>query len=111
MYLYNLVIEKDVDKWTVDSTRELIRLYGKYRNKFSSVNQGGKHLLWEEISQQFSQLGYQYSANACNDKWRNLKMTFKKNKQRALKYGVEHVKWFYYKEMDNILKNMTEESR
>lgn len=85
-------------------------MYGKYRRKFSAVNQGGKHLLWEEIAQQFSQLGYNYSANTCNDKWRNLKMTYKKNKQRAAKYGLENIKWYYYKDIDNIIKNPPEES-
>lgn len=96
--------------WTTDSTRELIRLYGKDRNKFTAVNQGGKHLLWEEIAQQMSQLGYQYSANTCNDKWRNLKMTYKRNKQKGMKYGMHHVKWFYFKDIDNIFNNIPEES-
>lgn len=57
------------------------------------------------------QLGYQYTAIACNDKWRNLKMTFKKNKLRAVKYGEEYVKWHYFKDMDNVFKDMTEESK
>lgn len=69
-----------------------------------AVNQGGKHLLWEEIALQMQQMGYQYSANSCNDKWRNLKMTYKKNKQRAMKYGAQYVKWIYFKEIENILK-------
>jgi len=86
-------------------------LYGKNRNKFSTVNQGGKHLLWEEIAQQLTQLGYHYSANACNDKWRNLKMTYKKNKQRGLKYGMELIKWFYFKDIDNIFKNIIQECK
>lgn len=104
-----LVVGRDGDKWTIDSTRELIRLFGKDRKKFSAVNQGGKHLLWEEIAQQLSQLGYQYSANSCNDKWRNLKMSYKKNKQRALKYGMENVKWFYFKDIENIFQNSSKE--
>ncbi|XP_027846330.2 uncharacterized protein LOC114126555 isoform X3 [Aphis gossypii] len=101
-----------VDKcqWTIESTKELIRLYGKDRKKFSAVNQGGKHLLWEDIANQFTQLGYQYSASNCNDKWRNLKMTYKNNKQRAIKYGIEYVKWSYFKDMDNIFKNTPEGS-
>ncbi|XP_015380189.1 PREDICTED: uncharacterized protein LOC107173948 [Diuraphis noxia] len=101
-----------VDKyqWTIESTRQLIRLYGKDRKKFSVVNQGGKHLLWQDIAHQFSKLGYQYTANHCNDKWRNLKMTYKKNKQRAIKYGIEYVKWTYFKDMDNIFKNTPEGS-
>lgn len=110
---YISVDGKDDDKchWTIDSTRELIRLYGKNRNKFLAVNQGGKHLLWEEIAQQLLRLGYQYSANLCNDKWRNLKMTYKKNKQRELKYGIQHVKWFYFKDMDNIFKSPLQERK
>ncbi|XP_008186014.1 uncharacterized protein LOC100164223 isoform X1 [Acyrthosiphon pisum] len=101
-----------VDKcpWTIESTKELIRLYGKHRKKFSAANQGEKHLLWQDIAHQFSQLGYQYSANNCNDKWRNLKMTYKKNKQRAVKYGIEYIKWCYFKDMDNIFKNTPEGS-
>lgn len=111
--MYSLDETEDNNKirqWTIDSTRELIRMYGKYGKKFSSVNQGEKHLLWKEIAQQFSQLGYHYSANTCNDKWRNLKMTYKKNKQRASKYGLDNVKWFYYKDMENIIKDPIEES-
>lgn len=83
-------------------------MYGKDKKKFSTVNQGEKHLLWQDIAHQFSQLGYQYTANHCNDKWRNLKMTYKKNKQRAIKYGIEYVKWTYFKDMDKILKNTPE---
>lgn len=106
-------VERIIDKcqWTVDTTRELIRLYGKDRKKFSAVNQGGKHLLWDDIAQNFLQLGYQYSASNCNDKWRNLKMTYKKNKQRAMKYGLENIKWCYFKDMDNIFKNTLEQSK
>lgn len=105
--------ERDVDKWqwTVDSTEELIKLYGKEKSKFFSVSQGGKHLLWEDIAQQLSNLGYQCTASSCNDKWRNLKMTYKKNKQRALKYGTEYVKWFYFKDMDSIFMNSTNECK
>jgi len=84
-------------------------LYGKEKDKFLSASQGGKHLLWEDIAQQLSNLGYQCSANLCNDKWRNLKMTYRKNKQRALKYGIECVKWFYFKDMDNIFTNATDD--
>lgn len=65
--------------------------------------------MWEEIAQQLSQLGYQYSANSCNDKWRNLKMSYKTNKQRALKYGMENVKWFYFKDLENIFQNSSKE--
>ncbi|VVC33974.1 Hypothetical protein CINCED_3A017160 [Cinara cedri] len=103
----NSILDGSDDKcqWTNVSTKELIRLYGKHRSKFTAVNQGGKHLLWQEIAQQLAQMGYQYSANACNDKWRNLKMTYKKNKQRGMKYGTQYIKWIYFKEIDNILKN------
>lgn len=105
-----LIATRDVDKcqWSIDSTRELIRLYDKERNKFSTVNQGGKHLLWGEIAQQMSNIGFQYSANSCSDKWRNLKMTYKNNKQRELKYGLEYVKWVFFKDLDNIFQNSQE---
>lgn len=98
------MVGKDEDKchWTIDATKGLIQLYSKNRNKFLAVNLGGKHMLWQEISQQLSRLGYQYSATLCNDKWRNLKMTYKRNKQRELKYGIQQVKWFYFKEIDSI---------
>lgn len=105
--------EKNVDKflWTTDSTKELIRLYSMNRKLFSAVNQGGKHLLWEKIAQNLSQFGYLYSATFCNDKWRNLKMTYKKNRPKALKYGVENVKWIYYKDMDDIFKTSFRECK
>lgn len=93
----------DKCNWSTDATNELIRLYGKTRNKFSAVSQGGKHMLWQEISQELLRLGYQYSANFCNDKWRNLKMSYKKNKERELKFGIQQVKWSYFKDIDNIL--------
>jgi len=35
-------------------------------------------------------------------------MTYKKNKQRAIKYAIEYVKWCYFKDMDNIFKNTSE---
>jgi len=99
--------EKDIYRWqwTVDSTNELIRLYGKERSKFSSVSQGGKHLLWEEIAQQLSNLGYPCSASSCNDKWRNLQMTYRRNREKVLKNGTGYVKWLHFKEMDNIMNS------
>lgn len=105
-----LIATRDVNKcqWTIESTRELIRLYDKERKKFSTVNQGGKHLLWGEIAQQMSNIGYQCSANSCSDKWRNLKMTYKNNKQRELKCGLEYVKWIFYKDLDNIFQSSQE---
>ncbi|XP_050422985.1 uncharacterized protein LOC126834835 isoform X2 [Adelges cooleyi] len=103
---------KDSDKcyWSTESTKALIQLYGKDKTKFASANQGDKHLLWEEIAHQLVQLGYRYAANSCNDKWRNLKMSYKKNKLRALKYGAQHVKWYYYKDMDSVLKDDPQET-
>jgi len=35
-------------------------------------------------------------------------MTYKNNKQRAIKYGTEYIKWCYFKDMDNIFKNTPE---
>lgn len=35
-------------------------------------------------------------------------MTYKKNKQRAIKYGIEYIKWTYFKDMDKIFKNTPE---
>lgn len=89
----------------------MIRLYGKERKRFSATNQGSKHLLWEEISQQMSQMGYHYSANLCDDKWRNLKMSYKNNKLRALKYGAQHIKWLYFKDLDDIFKHNPHECK
>lgn len=89
----------------------MIRIYAKERKRFAATNQGSKHLLWEEISQQMSQRGHHYSATLCNDKWRNLKMSYKKNKLRAMKYGEQTVKWFYFKDLDNVLKHGPQECK
>lgn len=37
-------------------------------------------------------------------------MSYKKNKQRAMKYGEQNVKWFYFKDIDNILQNASQDS-
>lgn len=58
-----------------------------------------------------SQLGYQYSANMCNDKWRNLKMTYKKNKLKEINCEVDFIKWPYYKDMDDIFKILPQECK
>lgn len=88
----------------------MIQIYGEFRKNVLTVSQQEKHVLWEEIAQQFLQLGYNYSAVNCHSKWRNLKNTFLQKKQRASKYGSKYIRWVYYKDIDNIIKNLPKDS-
>lgn len=97
--------------WTAKSTEILIQLYTKHEKKYLATNLKGKNILWRNIAKHFSQLGYQYSASQCTNKWSKLKRLYKKNKQMALKYGVQYVKWGYFKDMDKIFKKKPEESK
>ncbi|XP_050542137.1 uncharacterized protein LOC126905970 isoform X2 [Daktulosphaira vitifoliae] len=53
--------------WSTDSTRALIKLYGKDKKKFASASQGEKHLLWEDISRQLAQMDFYYPANSSSE--------------------------------------------
>lgn len=110
MYLLDGKNNKKLCEWTIKSTKKLIQMYGKSRKNFSVVNQQEKRILWEEIAQQFLQLGYNYSAITCHNKWRNLKNTFQQKKQIASKRGSKYIRWVYYKDIDNIIKNLPKES-
>lgn len=85
-------------------------MYGEFRKNFLTVSQQEKRILWEEIAQQFLQLGYNYSAINCHNKWRNLKKIFQQKKQSASKYGSKYTRWVHYKDIDNIIKNLPKDS-
>lgn len=60
-------------------------------------NSGQKHAhIWKKIAERLNKNGVQVSAQECNDKWRNMMQTFRKNVQKANTSGEESVNWPYF---------------
>ena len=47
--------------------------------------------------------GYAVSGSECNEKWRNLQATYKRNKDKKGTSGHQAVTWEYFEVMDKVL--------
>lgn len=60
-------------------------------------NSGQKHVnIWKKIAERLNKNGLQVTAQECNDKWRNMMQTFRKNVLKANTSGEESVNWPYF---------------
>lgn len=73
--------------------------------------QGKKRLLWDEISEQLRERGYNYPGVVCDRKWRLLKANYFKRKEKYKKLGMGGVKWQYYYDLDRLLGVPVETSK
>lgn len=89
----------------MDSTMCLIDCFDLYKDKFMKAATGEKVLIWEKISGDMAQKGFNYSPRACDNKWRTLKNRYNKNKIRMRSSkGNSRVVWVYYNKIDSIFK-------
>ncbi|PKA54653.1 Trihelix transcription factor GT-1 [Apostasia shenzhenica] len=92
--------KKRAETWVQEETRSLIS-FRREMDWFFNTSKSNKHL-WAQISAKMRDKGFDRSPNMCTDKWRNLLKEFKKAKHQY-KSGAT-VKFSYYKELDELLK-------
>ncbi|CAL5398513.1 unnamed protein product [Camellia sinensis] len=109
----NKAPKKRAETWVQDETRTLISLRRDMDNQFNT-SKSNKHL-WDQISSQMRDKGFDRSPTMCTDKWRNLLKEFKKAKQLDRGGGGGSgggglVKMSYYKEIEEILRERSRNS-
>ncbi|GAB1608305.1 uncharacterized protein LOC115213045 [Argonauta hians] len=93
--------KKDAYQWNEQSTRLFIELYKHYHELFLQPNIKKKNL-WEEISKKMLEYGFEISARQCENKWKSLKLSFKKVEEYNRNSGLKR-KCSFYDEVSEIL--------
>lgn len=95
-------------KWSTEMTSLLIALRGSLHEKFNSSKY--KFKLWELIARRMSSgmPAVKVTAKDCDDKWRNIAATYRKNIERIKYMGDFNVRWEHFAAMDEILKGTDE---
>lgn len=90
-------------RWSSDMTHLLIEIRGEMDSEFEKARY--KFRLWEKVASTMnSKLVNKVTAKDCDDKWRNIVATYRKNIDRVKCLGDNKVRWEYFDAMDNILK-------
>lgn len=95
-------------KWSTEMTSLLIALRGSLNEEFNSVKY--KFKLWELVARRMSSgiPSVKVTAKDCDDKWRNIAATYRKNIERIKYMGDFSVRWEHFTAMDEILKGTDE---
>lgn len=95
-------------KWSTEMTSLLIALRGSLNDDFNSSKY--KFKLWEVIARRMSNSipSIKVTAKDCDDKWRNIAATYRKNIERIKYMGDFSVRWEHFAAMDEILKGTDE---
>lgn len=90
-------------RWNSDLTHLLIEIRGQMDSEFEKSKY--KFRLWEKVASCMnSQLtNIKVTAKDCDDKWRNIVATYRKNVDK-LKCSGDKVRWEYFDAMDDVLK-------
>lgn len=91
--------------WNLESTMCLIDAFDHYKEKFMNAPTGEKLSIWKQISDWMAQNGFNYTARACDNKWRTLKNRYNKNRMRFNRN--KKVIWVYYQKIDKVLRGNT----
>lgn len=89
-------------------TSLLIALRGSLNDEFNSSKY--KFKLWELIARRMNSgmLPIKVTAKDCDDKWRNIAATYRKNIEKIKYMGDFNVRWEHFAAMDEILKGTDE---
>ncbi|KAA8548193.1 hypothetical protein F0562_004546 [Nyssa sinensis] len=93
--------KKRAETWVQDETRSLISFRREVDGLFNT-SKSNKHL-WDQISANMKDKGFDRSPTMCTDKWRNLLKEFKKAKHQDR--GRGSAKLSYYKELEELLRD------
>ncbi|XP_065221292.1 uncharacterized protein LOC135846238 [Planococcus citri] len=91
-------------RWNSEMTSQLIQIRGDMDREFNRAKY--KFRLWEQVAHKLNTtlLNVSVSAKDCDDKWRNIVATYRKNIDKLKQFGESNVRWEYFNAMDNILK-------
>ncbi|CAG9138732.1 unnamed protein product [Plutella xylostella] len=89
-------------KWSKPAIDHLVKLRFSKNDLFNSPKTR-KSDLWHAIAVTLGEKFPGITAEMCDAKYRNLVHTYKLNKQRECRYGVETVKWEYFQLFDKNL--------
>lgn len=103
IYIYNLILVPAL-KWSTEMTSSLIALRGSLNDEFNSSK--FKFKLWELIARRMNNgmSSVNVTAKDCDDKWRNIAATYRKNIEKIKCMGDFNVRWEHFAAMDEILK-------
>nr|XP_018907736.1 PREDICTED: uncharacterized protein LOC109037485 [Bemisia tabaci] len=88
--------------WTSSTINLLISLRGELNQRFLSGKK--KFVLWEIIARNINKIkGTSFTGKGCDDKWRNMVHTYRKNLLKCKIHGVQSVKWEFFHHMHQIL--------
>lgn len=89
-------------------TTLLIKIRGDLDREFSHAKY--KFRLWEKVAAKLNTLllNVKVTAKDCDDKWRNIVATYRKNIDKIKCFGDNSIRWEYFTAMDNILKGTKE---
>lgn len=89
-------------------TSLLIALRGSLNEEFNSTKY--KFKLWELIARRMNSgmPSVKVTAKDCDDKWRNIAATYRKNIEKIKYMGDFSVRWEHFTAMDEILKGTEE---
>lgn len=95
-------------KWSTEMTSLLIALRGSLNEDFNSSKY--KFKLWELIARRMNSSipSVKVTAKDCDDKWRNIAATYRKNIEKIKYMGDFSVRWEHFAAMDEILKGTDE---
>ncbi|XP_067118357.1 uncharacterized protein [Centruroides vittatus] len=89
-------------RWSTNAVKLLISLYKEHENKFSDICWPSKKV-WSLISKTLQENNYLVTGNQCDEKWRNLKKTYRKIKDGNKQTGRGRSQWEFFSIMDEIL--------
>lgn len=91
-------------KWSTEMTSLLIALRGNLNEEFNSSKY--KFKLWELVARRMNNgmPTIKVTAKDCDDKWRNIAATYRKNIERIKYMGDVSIRWEHFAAMDEILR-------
>ncbi|XP_023240502.1 trihelix transcription factor GTL1-like [Centruroides sculpturatus] len=89
-------------RWPTNAVKLLISLYKEHENKFSDICWPSKKV-WSLISKTLQENNYLVTGSQCDEKWRNLKKSYRKIKDGNKQTGQGRRQWEFFSMMDEIL--------
>ena len=95
-------------RWNPEMTTQLIKVRGDMDEEFTKAKY--KFRLWEQLAIKLNKIldNVKVTAKDCDDKWRNIVATYRKNIDKMKCCGDNPIRWEYFNAMDNILKGTKE---
>ncbi|CAG9771337.1 unnamed protein product [Ceutorhynchus assimilis] len=91
-------------KWTKQVTLLLLNLYKEKNEQFRNSKIKNKDI-WSKILKEFQNKGYIVTIDLLDRKFRNMKKTYKDNKDKKKTTGESSITWEYFEIMDEIFFN------